>query len=65
MKYHIFTAALICSALVLYMAGGMDRGTDLGVFLIVGGFSCEFMFWTRILRIKARPRTKAAAGSCK
>jgi hypothetical protein len=32
MKYHIVSAALICSAMVLYMTGAMDRGTDLGVF---------------------------------
>jgi hypothetical protein len=56
MKYHIVSAALICAALLLYMTGAMDRGTDLGVLLIVAGFSCEFLFWTRTLRPKARRR---------
>jgi len=36
------------------MTGAMDRGIDLGVFLLVAGFSCEFLFWTRVLRIKAQ-----------
>jgi hypothetical protein len=54
MEYHIVSAALICGALVLYMTGAMDRGTDLGVFLLVAGFSCEFLFWTRLLQGKRR-----------
>jgi hypothetical protein len=62
MKYHIVSAALIGAALVLYMTGAMDRGTDLGVFLMVAGFSCEFLFWTRIFRPKARRRPKTAPG---
>jgi hypothetical protein len=56
MKYHIVSAALICAAMVLYMTGAMGRGTDLGVFLLVAGFSCEFLFWTRVHRIKAQKR---------
>jgi hypothetical protein len=58
MKYHIVSAALLCAALVLYMTGAMGLNTNLGVFLIVAGFSCEFLFWTRILRTKARGRSK-------
>jgi hypothetical protein len=58
MKYHIVSAALICTAMVLYMTGAMDRGPDLGVFLLVAGFSCELLFWTRVLRIKAQKRQK-------
>jgi hypothetical protein len=61
MKYHIVSAALFCAAIVLYMTGAMDRGTDLGVFLLVAGFSCEFLFWTRVLRIKVQKRQKMAA----
>jgi hypothetical protein len=61
MKYHIVSAILICAAMVLYMTGAMDRGTDLGVFLMVAGFSCEFLFWTRVLGIKAQKRQKVAA----
>ena len=53
MKYHIVSAALICAAMILYMTGAMARGNDLGVFLLAAGFSCEFLFWTRVLRIKA------------
>jgi hypothetical protein len=60
MKYHIVSAALICAAMVLYTTGAMGRGTDLGVLLLVAGFSCEFLFWTRVLRIKARKGQKAA-----
>jgi hypothetical protein len=62
MKYHIVSVALICAALVLYMTGAMDRGSDLGVSLMVAGFSCELLFWTRILRIKARRHPKTASG---
>jgi hypothetical protein len=58
MKYHLVSAALICAALALYMTGAMDGSTDLGVFLIVAGFSCEFLFWTRVLRPKARRRPR-------
>lgn len=61
MKYHVVSAALICAAVVLYMTGAMDRGTDLGVFLLVAGFSCEFLFWTRVLRIKAQKRQKVVS----
>ena len=61
MKYHIVSAALICAAMVLYMTGAMDRGTDLGAFLLVAGFSCEFLFWTRVLRFKVRKRQRVAA----
>ena len=61
MKYHIVSAALICAAIVLYLTGAMDRGTDLGVFLLVAGFSCEFLFWTRVLRIKVQKRQKLAS----
>jgi hypothetical protein len=61
MKYHIVSAALICGAMVLYMTGAMDRGTNLGVFLLVAGFSCEFLFWTRVLRIKAQKRQRLAS----
>lgn len=61
MKYHIVSATLICAAMVLYMTGAMDRGTDLGAFLLVAGFSCEFLFWTRVRRIKAQKRQKVAA----
>jgi hypothetical protein len=61
MKYHIVSATLICAAMVLYMTGVMDRGTDLGVFLLVTGFSCEFLFWTRVVRIKAQKRQKVAS----
>jgi len=60
MKYHIVSAALVCAAMVLYMTGAMDRGTDLGVFLLVAGFFCEFVFWTRVLRIRARKGQKVA-----
>ena len=60
MKYHLVTAALICAALLFYTTGAMDRGTDLGVLLIVAGFSCEFLFWTRILRTKVRRCPKTA-----
>jgi hypothetical protein len=60
MKYHLVSAALICAALLSYMTGAMDRGTDLGVFLIVTGFSCELLFWTRILRTRVRRRPKTA-----
>jgi hypothetical protein len=60
MKYHLVSAALFGAALLSYMTGAMDRGTDLGVFLIVIGFSCEFLFWTRIFRTKARRRSKTA-----
>jgi hypothetical protein len=60
-KYHIVSAALIFAALVLYLSGAMDRGTDLGAFLIVAGFSCEFLFWTRVLRTRARRRPKPAS----
>jgi hypothetical protein len=56
MKYHIVSATLICAAMVFYMTGAMDRGTDLGAFLLVAGFSCEFLFWTRVLRIKKRQK---------
>ena len=62
MKYHVVSAALIFAALVLYMTGAMDRGTDLGVFLIVAGFSCEFLFWARILRTRKRQHPKPASG---
>lgn len=62
MKYHFVSAALIFAALVLYLTGAMDRGTDLGVSLLVAGFSCEFLFWTRIVRSKARRRSKPASG---
>jgi hypothetical protein len=61
MKYHIVSATLICAAMVLYMTGAMDRGTDLGVFLLVAGFSCECLFWTRVIRIKAQKRHKVAS----
>ena len=54
MKYHIASVALVFAALGLYLAGAMHRSTDLGVFLIVAGFSCEFIFWTHILGTKAR-----------
>jgi hypothetical protein len=62
MKYHLVSAALIFAALILYLSGAMDRGTDLGAFLIVAGFSCEFLFWTRILRTMMRRRSKPASG---
>jgi hypothetical protein len=39
-----------------YMTGAMDRGADLGAFLLVAGFSCELLFWTRVLRIKKRQK---------
>jgi hypothetical protein len=61
MKYHIVSAGFICAAIVLYMTGAMDRGTDLGVFLLVAGFSCEFLFWTRVLRIKAQKRQRVTS----
>ena len=62
MKYHLVSVALIGAALVLYMSGAMDRGSDFGAFLLVAGFSCEFLFWTRIRRPKARRRSKTASG---
>jgi hypothetical protein len=62
MKYHLVSVALIGAALVLYMSGAMDRGTDFAAFLIVAGFSCEFLFWTRIFRTKARRRSKTVSG---
>ncbi len=61
MKYHIISATLIFAAMVLYMTGAIDRGTDLGVLFLVAGFSCEFLFWTRVLRIKAQNRQKVAS----
>jgi hypothetical protein len=57
MKYHLLSVAFIGAALVLYVSGAMDRGTDFGAFLIVAGFCCEFLFWTRIFR-----RKRASAG---
>ena len=57
MKYHLVTVVLIGAALILYLSGATERGTNFGVFLIVAGFSCEFLFWARVLR-----RKRARAG---
>lgn len=60
MKYHILSTVLICAAMILYMTGAMARRNDLGAFLLAVGFSCEFLFWIRVLRIKAQKGQKVA-----
>ena len=44
MKHHLFTAAILIAALVLY-GGGMTSGASV---LFVAGAACELWFWVRI-----------------
>jgi hypothetical protein len=44
MKHHLFTAAILIAALVLYGAG-MTSGASV---LFAAGAACELWFWVRI-----------------
>jgi len=45
-KYHLFTAALLLAALVLYSVG-LRSG---GMVVFVVGAACELWFWLRVIR---------------
>lgn len=48
---------LIIAALILYLAGLGDTGTDLGALSLVAGVVCEFMFWARLFRGRREKKT--------
>jgi hypothetical protein len=46
MKYHLFSAALLATALVLVMLGFSGGGAA----LLAAGVACELWFWIRLIR---------------
>lgn len=53
MKYHLTSAVLIVTALVLQIAGFGGSGAALGVILLGAGVALELWFWVRLFRARA------------
>jgi hypothetical protein len=62
MKYHLLSAALIVTAIVLEIEGFGRAESDLGATLFVAGVACEFWFWIR-LGFAKRARRNETSGT--